>query len=76
MTRNVDLDEEVDCKRRDLLRSNLDAKRVLTSYMDLYDLIENQSVTSEGKTVRLKDVCHKPDAGTDDCEVRFVRGCF
>lgn len=69
MTRNVDLDKELDCKKRDLLRSNSDAKRVLMSYMDLYGLIANQTVASEGMVVKLEDVCHKPDARAVGCEV-------
>lgn len=71
VTRDVDLYSEPNCDRRNLLRSNADARRVLNDYMDLYDEIISLSVTYKGKDYLLDDVCHMPDSAAVGCEVGF-----
>lgn len=65
----MDLSHDADCDRRNLLRSNSDARRVLSDYIDLYDDIMNLSAAYEDKILKLEDVCQNFDSKAGVCEV-------
>lgn len=69
VTRDVNLDSESDCAKRNLLKSASDANTILGEYMDLYDLIMSQSAIVDEKAYKFADVCHKPDITGSECEV-------
>lgn len=71
ITRDVDLQHEMDCGKRNLLLNSTDTKHILLDFMDLFELIEQQAIEYNDDLYYLHDVCEKPEGETSHCKARF-----